>query len=249
MGSDDDAMHRRDDAHEWGWFVDDSGRIGYEFSVSGISKEALDILWGKVVELPAGVEGESGADESAEAEEPGGVDKSDGMGHDAAMTTTGEDTHTVSNTVGPATGVLPLPMIDYIKWNHMAWDSEEVQPFDPEPGFWQTISEVGVPSSWHDIKVDYSGDTEVISSRAEELAAEATQRGVPVLAMPPLEWEGQGQDETAPMPVLEPTQVLPVTKPMGPKVRGGQRAANARQRAEARKRAEAAGKDAGSDQG
>lgn len=226
MGSDDDAMHRRDDAHEWGWFVDDSGlmvkpgsQFHIEFALDNVPKEALDILWGRVAELPAGVEGEM-AEGEGEEDGPGEVDKNDGMGHDAAMTTTGE------LAGGPATGVLPLPMIDYIRWNHMAWDSEEVQPFDVEPGFWQTMSEVGVPSSWYDIKVDYSGDTEVISSRAEELAEEAVRRGIPVIEMlspEALEGAVQMADETQPMPVA--------AKPRPPSAKKyAQKRAQARQR-------------------
>lgn len=172
---------------------------------------------------------------------------------------TDEAAQTVSNAaaVGPVTGVLPLPMLDYIKWNHMAWEGGdgEVQPFDPEPGFWQTISEVGVPDSWRDpirekrVEVVLKDGLKMVEvemvPRVEELAEEATKRGVPVLAMPPLEPEGwQDMMETEPMPVLEPTQVLPVVGGPTPK-------ATPRSVASAKKRAanRAASKDMGSNQG
>jgi hypothetical protein len=62
-------------------------------------------------------------------------------------------------------GVLPEPMVDYLKWNHKAWGSEgsgggegsedgsgceidgqeEVEKFELEPAFWETVEALGMP--------------------------------------------------------------------------------------------------------
>jgi hypothetical protein len=52
-------------------------------------------------------------------------------------------------------GVLPEPMVDYLKWNYRGWGSEgsscevdgqeEVEKFELEPAFWETVEAMGMP--------------------------------------------------------------------------------------------------------
>lgn len=211
MGSDDDAIDRRNDAMS-------HGDQAWEEWWAWLGRAPDPLVW-KDRRPTAALDLEAMRDHLDRVKRVA-VDKELRIRHDAAMTTTATD-HEVAGI--ERLGVLPEPLVTYIKWNHKAWgpeDNGEVQPFDFEPGFWDTLSAVGMPTA--------------LSDRAAIWAEESTRRGVPLIPMEDVESR------------LPATQALPlgVEGRIVPKAqsqvgagavkktpRGGQKAAAARARA------------------
>jgi len=247
MGSDYDAIDRRDDVNRrWNWLRSkwDPSEVESDEHAVKRDDEILAEWFDFLRQDPDAIRMTEELQERARLvwkqvweQKLEYVDREGEMGHDDEHNDTdqGVELMSTAEVQGPPTGVLPLALISYTEWNYKAWevDGDGIEdgqplPFDVEPGFWHTISEVGVPDSWRDpirenrtevMLEDGKKKIEVsYIPRVDELAGEATKRGVPMLA-----GEGEGQDGALPdtdvMPVFEPTRVLPAIKQPDTEVR------------------------------